>query len=100
MNYSWPGNIRELQNIIERAMIISNGPIIDVDQSLLEKDVTVDKHKSQKLEDIERTHIYDVLKQAKWTIEGNSGAAKILGLHPSTLRHRMKKLGILKNDDS
>lgn len=96
IDYAWPGNVRELQNIIERAIVISDRPIIHVDESMLEQKINVDRYKFDKLEDIERSHITSVLDQTNWAIEGNKGAAKILGIHPSTLRFRMRKLGIHK----
>ncbi|MEQ9618380.1 MAG: sigma 54-interacting transcriptional regulator [Deltaproteobacteria bacterium] len=96
-NYTWPGNIRELQNIIERAIVISGGPIIDIEESMLEQNIKIQGYQSDKLEDIERSHIKRVLNQTNWAIEGNKGAAKILGMHPSTLRFRIKKLGISKS---
>lgn len=96
IEYSWPGNVRELQNIIERAIVISDGPIIHVDESMFERR-NVEKYPFDKLEDIERSHIMCVLDRTNWTIEGNNGAAKILGMHPSTLRSRMRKLRIHKS---
>lgn len=96
IEYSWPGNVRELQNIIERAIVISDGPIVHIEESMLEENITPERHEPEKLEDIERNHILRMLEQTKWAIEGKKGAAKILGLHPSTLRARMRKLGLAK----
>jgi formate hydrogenlyase transcriptional activator len=120
--YAWPGNIRELQNVIERAILLSPGDtlmlapdfgpastnqvaaevtrlnsrpvpsasIAENDQSLLTSAATV----GNSLEDVERRHIESVLAQTNWMIEGERGAARILNLNPSTLRSRMKNLGI------
>jgi PAS domain S-box-containing protein len=105
--YDWPGNIRELQNVLERAAILADGPILTVADALVqplphlagpsgelvEKDVATTSD-SRRLEDTQRQHIEQVLIDAGWTIEGPQGAAAILGIAPSTLRSRMKKLGI------
>jgi formate hydrogenlyase transcriptional activator len=122
--YSWPGNIRELQNIIERAVVLSQGNTLslsvdfDADSSRRREEADNsrithhasrdDKHQKpiaaptapenpqapEALEDVERRHIESVLKETNWMIEGERGAAKILSLNPSTLRSRMQKLGI------
>ena len=109
--YDWPGNIRELQNVVERAVVLSRGPVLKLGTDLLPSpnaatastdevadlnppfshDATSD---SSSLEQVERRHIQSVLQKTDWVIEGDRGAAKILGLHPNTLRSRMKKLGI------
>ncbi len=95
-NYSWPGNVRELANVIERAIINSRGSTLDLADPL--DDGTTSSlatgNGSQSLIDVERNHILRVLESADWKIEGQSGAARILGLHPSTLRTRMIKLHI------
>ena len=128
--YSWPGNIRELQNVIERAILLSPGdtltlapdfgPVPGIRSSRREEaqivtpgtDESADAKKSQSLvtsaatrrdgaaslEDVERRHIESVLNQTNWMIEGERGAAKILNLNPSTLRSRMKNLGIRRPD--
>ncbi len=96
VDYSWPGNIRELQNVIERAIVLAREDIIRIDDSMLELDTGLQTTSSEKLEDIERSHILRVLEETKWVIEGKRGAASILNLNPSTLRSRMKKLGIRK----
>ena len=93
--YPWPGNVRELENILERAVILSAGPLLDVDPEVLEVPApeasgTVDIS----LEEIEKSHILHVLGKTRWVIEGAQGAAAILGLHPNTLRSRLKKLGL------
>jgi len=95
--YCWPGNIRELENVIERAVILSDGPELEIDPevfSLSSEGATVPDASAQSLVAVERDHILSVLSQTGWVIEGASGAAKVLGLHPNTLRSRMKKLGI------
>ena len=111
--YDWPGNIRELQNVVERAVVMSRGPILKLGADLLPvagaemastdevagldldgqqtKDMIGD---SASMEQVERRHIQTVLQKTGWVIEGERGAAKILDLHPNTLRSRMKKLGI------
>ncbi len=107
-NYSWPGNIRELQNLIERALILSNGPMLELENDLttvsaeflippggLAKPILpAESVPFKTLQEVEREHIRAALQEAQGVIEGASGAAKALGLHPNTLRHRMEKLGI------
>jgi formate hydrogenlyase transcriptional activator len=112
--YSWPGNIRELQNLIERALILSTGPVLDLEGDLnnvsgaypvfsapapevAEVVPELDQSPLQTLQEVERTHILAVLEQTHGVIEGANGAARTLGLHPNTLRHRMEKLGIKRS---
>lgn len=94
--YSWPGNVRELANVIERAVIHSHGSSLQiVDQfEQLSADVLPP---TQTLEEVERDYIVRTLENTGWRIEGPFGAAKILGLNPSTLRTRMVKLGIQRH---
>ena len=113
VDYGWPGNVRELQNIIERAVALSQGPVLALNADLLPaevSDVRADPwgdngdplaiaggsrtRSSTSLEEIERLHILMVLQKTGGLIEGPKGAAGILGLNPSTLRGRIKKLGI------
>jgi transcriptional regulator with GAF, ATPase, and Fis domain len=98
-HYAWPGNVRELQNVIERAVILAPGPLLEVDQSLalhLEDPTALPSFKGGTLEEMERTYILKVLEECCWVIEGEAGAAAVLGLKPSTLRSRMQKLAIRK----
>jgi formate hydrogenlyase transcriptional activator len=94
--YSWPGNIRELQNLIERAVVVAEGPIVRIDDSILGLDASVESQGPQALDDLERAHILRVLTETNWVVHGSQGAASILEINPSTLRSRMQKLGIRK----
>jgi len=96
--YDWPGNIRELENLVERATIVSNGGALDATLFLSPAGAPAPRPASPMgtLEDLERAHIRQVLESTRWVIEGESGAARILGLNPSTLRGRVRKLGIRK----
>ena len=94
MNYDWPGNIRELENIIERALILSRNETLEYGEWLPKEKKSNGKINTQKLEDIEKEHILEVLKKASWKVSGEKGAAKILGLNATTLEAKMKKLGI------
>lgn len=94
--YDWPGNIRELQNVIERAAILATTQVVEIDERALApslKQVVVHE-RPVTLHDSERLHILDALQWAAWRIYGPLGAAARLGMNPSTLRSRMKKLGI------
>jgi len=104
-SYAWPGNIRELENIMERAVILSDGMWLEVPQTMLPvvaADITSvgivaeppAARPSSNLNAVQREHILSALNEAKWVIEGPRGAAQALGLHPNTLRSRLKKLGI------
>lgn len=90
-SYYWPGNIRELKNVLERAIILSTEPTLRVDR--LEP---IDSGASLPLtlQEVQRTHIRQILEMTNWRVSGNMGAAEILGLKPTTLEARMKKLGI------
>ncbi|HSB80831.1 MAG TPA: sigma 54-interacting transcriptional regulator [Candidatus Methylomirabilis sp.] len=118
IGYQWPGNIRELQNVIERAVVLSQGPVLELDRDLVPVEMPGEPSSAMKatgdqrpgaeseappagrpadpgsLEEVERWHILRVLEQTGGVIEGAKGAAKILDLHPNTLRSRLKKLGI------
>ncbi|MDQ2695007.1 MAG: sigma 54-interacting transcriptional regulator [Pseudomonadota bacterium] len=96
--YPWPGNIRELQNVIERAVILCKGRLLEVDNALDLRlaETPAAPANARTLVDIERAHILAVLEETRWMIEGERGAARILGLNPSTLRSRLQKLNIRK----
>jgi DNA-binding NtrC family response regulator len=97
--YDWPGNIRELENVVERALIMSRGPMLDGADLLSPASAqapAAPEPVDASLEEMERAHIRRVLEATRWVIEGDRGAARILGLNPSTLRGRMRKLGIRK----
>jgi transcriptional regulator with GAF, ATPase, and Fis domain len=90
--YSWPGNIRELRNLTERAMIVANGPRLHI--PLPQAPAIPTSSASRKLDDVERKHVLSVLHESGWRIRGLNGAAEKLGLKPTTLEARMAKLGI------
>ena len=110
--YPWPGNVRELANVVERALILSDGPTLHLDE-LLETVHAPDvhapathapteasdrggDHRPMTLDEVQRSHILNTLSAVGWKVRGADGAAKTLGLPPSTLRSRMKKLGITR----
>jgi formate hydrogenlyase transcriptional activator len=107
--YHWPGNIRELQNVIERAVIISTGPALNVDVADLrfpKAGPAVETTTSPKpangalhsvLEETERQQILKALKQSHWVVAGRNGAAALLGMNRSTLQVRIRKLGISRD---
>jgi transcriptional regulator with GAF, ATPase, and Fis domain len=98
--YDWPGNVRELENVIERAVITSRNSVLRLSDRLVPAELDrVSQPRSAQIEpqplaEVERDHINRVLEHARWIIDGPRGAARILGLAPSTLRDRMKKLNI------
>ncbi|MFO0691588.1 MAG: sigma 54-interacting transcriptional regulator, partial [Myxococcota bacterium] len=111
-DYAWPGNVRELSNVIERAVVLARGPVLEIGPELVQAEVlartapaaievapvaangATDRGALDTLEDVQRQHILAALAAARGTIEGAAGAAAQLGIKPSTLRSRMKKLGI------
>ena len=102
--YPWPGNIRELQNVLERACVLSPGPVVEILDDLRPMSATgtaptapaVPQDAIVTLEESERMHIRQALAATAGRIHGSDGAAALLGINPSTLRSRMKKLGITK----
>jgi len=97
--YDWPGNIRELRNVVERAMILSRGDTLELESQLnlrRNQHVPAGNASQKDLAAIERRHIVNVLEQCGGKIKGTGNAAEQLGLKPSTLRSRMKKLEILR----
>jgi transcriptional regulator with GAF, ATPase, and Fis domain len=109
--YEWPGNIREMQNVIERAAVVSVGrrfqlpegwavslePLSNAEAAEVRRAIESAPREAT-LEELERGHILQVLQQTRWRVEGPKGAAAVLGLNPSTLRSRMHKLGIRRVD--
>jgi DNA-binding NtrC family response regulator len=93
LQYSWPGNIRELRNVVERAMIVTKGTQLKI---AMPAPSTHSGPRSLKLTDVEREHIRAVLDIAGWRIRGSAGAAHLLGLKPTTLEGRMAKLGLVR----
>ena len=89
--YAWPGNIRELRNAVERAMILANGPRLTV---AIPTPLSVARLRSLRLVDVQKDHIRQVLETAGWRVRGSGGAAVRLGLRPTTLETRMAKLGL------
>jgi transcriptional regulator with GAF, ATPase, and Fis domain len=100
MGYAWPGNVRELENVIERALILSKGQPLTFDNIVWPDDnedhgkLTTQKDDFSNLDDAVSKHIQQALEMTKGKIHGSAGAAQLLGINPSTLRHRMRKLGI------
>jgi formate hydrogenlyase transcriptional activator len=97
--YEWPGNIRELQNLIERAVILSSGSTLDVPVSALNGKRTEPQPRDEEvrtLEEADRRHIVAALERSNWVVAGPNGAAARLGVKRSTLQFRMRKLGITR----
>lgn len=98
VRYSWPGNIRQLQNLIEHSVILSPGPVLRVPLAALSSHGSPDQEmtKCRTLEEAEREHILSTLKETKWIISGPYGAATRLGMKRSTLQFQMKRHGIVR----
>ena len=95
IRYTWPGNVRELQNMIERAVILARSSTIEIDdQFLMPPSALANADARGNLQELERLHILQILDRTMWRIYGPNGAAAQLGLNPSTLRSRLKRLGI------
>jgi transcriptional regulator with GAF, ATPase, and Fis domain len=108
-SYDWPGNVRELENIIERAVITSQDGRLNLDRALPGTAAIADPCASirqtepeqrvrtaQELQDMERANILLALESSNWRVAGDNGAAKLLGLNPSTLNSRMRALNITR----
>src|SRR5271169_4022846 len=98
VSYQWPGNIRELQNFIERSVIVSSGNVLQAPFATLKADVTSETQDAVTLEDAERNHIRKILEETRWVVSGPHGAAARLGIKRSTLYFRMQKLGISRSN--
>lgn len=94
-DYAWPGNVRELESVIERSMIMCAGPVLKLADKLELFSLTLSSG-TKTLQETERNQILKIFSETNWRIDGKGGAAEILGLHPSTLRARMHKLGIVR----
>jgi formate hydrogenlyase transcriptional activator len=115
MSYPWPGNVRELQNVMERGVVLSAGPTLRLDKDLVpvaapEGAVAIGEAPRKDdqpgvgspaglptLEEMERSHILAALRQTNGVVDGPRGAARILDIHPNTLRNRMSKLGVTRS---
>ena len=94
MNYHWPGNIRELKNVVEHAMILSSGRMLNIEPPAY---MPMEQSGSSALQDIDCKHIIKVLERTNWRLSGQDGAAEILGMKRTTLQSKMKALGIKRN---
>jgi transcriptional regulator with GAF, ATPase, and Fis domain len=96
-SYSWPGNIRELQNVVERACVLASGPVVAIPEALTKGQGSQDAgERIVTLAEAEKRHISRALEAAGGTIGGAAGAAVLLGINPNTLRSRMEKLGMMQ----
>ncbi|MDB4923246.1 sigma-54 dependent transcriptional regulator [Mucilaginibacter sp.] len=102
LDYSWPGNIRELENLMERSALLANGPVINFLQlpTIQKKERPDDEGLIKTMDENERDHILTVLEKCDWKVFGERGAAEILKMNAWTLNSRMKKLGIEKKSNS
>ena len=91
---AWPGNVRELEHLIERAIILSEGSQLELGDWMVKPAATMGESEIPTLDDVEREHIKQVLKVSGGQVSGEKGAARLLGIKPTTLESRMKKLGI------
>jgi formate hydrogenlyase transcriptional activator len=92
--YSWPGNVRELRNVIERNLILHSGPIFRAEVP----NALQDKTNLRRLDEVDTEYLRNVLQSAHWRVRGRGGAAEVLGLKPTTLEAKMKKLGIHRRE--
>ena len=98
LNYNWPGNVWELENITERAVIITRGKRLEVGNWLPRREVLAEMSGVATLAEVERSHILRVLESTHWRVSGEKGAAKVLGMNPQTLFSKMRKLGINRSE--
>ena len=96
LRYNWPGNIRELQNVLERNIVLSKGSTLHIEDQFIDNIELQDNLNLMRLENIERNHIVKILEKTNWKVHGEQGAASILDINPSTLRARMRKLGVTR----
>jgi formate hydrogenlyase transcriptional activator len=97
IHYQWPGNIRELENVIERAVVLSHNSVLHIPLRDLQSRLAAGpSERPDALANVEREHIRAILKQTRWALSGPNGAAARLGLNRSTLYSRMKKLGVIR----
>ena len=96
LRYNWPGNIRELQNVLERNIVLSKGSTLHIEDQFIDNIELQDNVNLMRLENIERNHIVKILEKTNWKVHGEQGAASILDINPSTLRARMRKLGVTR----
>ena len=94
--YPWPGNIRELRNVIERAMILARGPTLYIKLGQTTLQPVAKKAAVGTIAEVEREHILQVLERCGWRVRGANGAAELLGTKPTTLESRIKKLGLIQ----
>jgi transcriptional regulator with GAF, ATPase, and Fis domain len=115
IGYHWPGNVRELQNVIERSVILARGPLVDLDAlpdlsdgglrvitddgASVRSPVIPLRPAARTIDELERGYVAEVLAETSWVIEGERGAARRLGLHPNTLRSRLKRWGLTRPAD-
>jgi formate hydrogenlyase transcriptional activator len=97
IQYQWPGNIRELENVIERAVVLSHNSVLHIPLRDLQSRLSAGpSERPDALASVEREHISAILKQTRWALSGPNGAAARLGLNRTTLYSRMKKLGVTR----
>jgi formate hydrogenlyase transcriptional activator len=94
--YQWPGNIRELRNVIERAMILTRGPVLHIKLGQTTLRPSAVKLTAGSLDEAERAIIQQAVEQCNWRIRGPNGAAALLDIKPTTLESRIKKLGLVQ----
>ena len=94
VRYAWPGNVRELGNVLERALILSPGPVLALEAAFAGSGRGT--RPAERIDEVERLHFLRVLERCGWRISGAGNAAELLGLNPSTLRSRLKKLGVAR----